>query len=97
MPEETVRAYQKSSRAKQTQMINGAVSKTGETFTINLEHLAFEERRQFMKVNARGHEERGVIFEVAVAKCQTEEALNRAANAGREQASNDYLNSFQPW
>ena len=97
MPEGTVKSYQNPSRAKQTQMINGAVSKTGETFTINLEHLAFEERRQFMKVNARGHEERGVIFEVAVAKCQTEEALNRAVAAGRVQASNDYLNSFQPW
>ena len=92
-----VAAYRASSREKQTQMVNNAISKTGDAFVINLDHPCFEERRQFLKTNSKGRTEDGVIYEVAVTRCGTADALNRAIAAGRVQAAHSYLSRTQPW
>ena len=61
-----------------------SISKAGETFTIDLQHPAFVERRKFLKTNSRGRSEAGVILEVAVAKCgNSRAALDTAVREGR--------------
>ena len=54
MPKEDVDAFHASSREKQTQVVNNAISKSGDSFVIDLKHPSFEERRKFIKTNSRG-------------------------------------------
>ena len=74
IPDDDVKLYRSSSRAKQTDIINNAISKVGETFTIDLQHPAFVERRKLLKTNSRGRTEEGVILEVARAQCGNSQA-----------------------
>ena len=97
MPQEDVDAYRASSRAKQTELVNNAISKTGESFVIDLTHPTFEERRKFLKTNSRGRTEHGVIYEVACTQCGSPAALQTAINAGRVQAAHSFLSRTQPW
>ena len=46
--------FRANSREKQTQMVNNDISKSDESFVIDLAHPCFDERRQFLKTNSRG-------------------------------------------